>query len=142
MNYPSANKIAPLLNIGRIKLGNMIKELLTTGHLLQIRQSLIINDPNILMFLNPTSDNLAYETIYAFCLLNGAVPPIRGDRRTYTNNIYRILESFPTPSLLSNALQKRFINIPSNVSLGYFCEGLCNKHYSKELKVKQTFIMP
>jgi len=141
MNYPSANKIAPLLNIGRIKLGDMIKELLTTGHLLQIQQFLIIIDPNILMFLNPTSDNLAYETIYAFCLLNGAVPPIRGDRRTYTNNIYRILESYPTPPLLSKALQERFINIPPNVSLGYFCEGLCNKHYSKEKKTKHEFIL-
>ena len=119
----------------------MITTLEKSKYVRRIGNTLIITNDNVLMFYEKDCFDIAYLIIYRFCLIKGVVPPIKGDKITFTNNIGRILESFPTPELLAKALMNRFKTLPSEVILSYFCEGLCNIHYLKKPKTHLKFTM-
>ena len=77
--------------------------------------------------------NIGYKIIYDFCLSKDVVPPIKGESRN--ENLGQILAMFP-PELLIDELPKRFKNLPPNISLDYFCQGLRNTHRSNNRGVK------
>ena len=141
MDFPTFEEVAKTLHIYRDRLSKMITTLEKLKYVRRIGKTLIITNDNILMFYKKDCLDVAYLTIYRFCLIKGVVPPIKGDRITFGNNICRIHDSFPTPELLANALIERFKTLPPEVSISYFCEGLCNKHYLKKPKSNFKFTM-
>lgn len=141
MDFPTIEEVAKTLQIDHDRLSKMITVLKELKYVRRIGSTLIITNDNVLMFYEKDCFDAAYLIIYRFCLLKNVVPPIKGDKHTFVNNIGRILESFPTPKLLANALIKRFKILPPEVSISYFCEGLCNKHYLKKPKSNLKFTM-
>ena len=134
MDFPTFKEAAKTLHIDRDKLSKMITTLEKSKYVRRIGNTLIITNDNVLMFYKKDCFDIAYRLIYRFCLLKNVVPPIKGDKHTFVNNVGRILESFPTQELLERALISRFKVLPPDVSLSYFCEGLCNIHYLKKPK--------
>lgn len=135
MDFPTIEEVSKTLHIDRDRLSIMIAGLEKLKYVRRIGNTLIITNDNVLMFYKEDDCfNNAYLLIYNFCLLKNVVPPIKGDKHTFVNNIGRILESFPTQELLARALISRFKVLPPDVSLSYFCEGLCNIHYPKKPK--------
>ena len=134
MDFPTFEEVAKTLHIYRDKLSKMIAALEKLKYVRRIGNTLIITNDNVLMFYKKDCLDITYRLIYNFCLLKNVVPPIKGDKHTFVNNIGRILESFPTQELLARALISRFKVLPPDVSLSYFCEGLCNIHYLKKPK--------
>lgn len=139
MDYPSHNQVHDILKINRDKLSKMISLLQDMKQVKIIGKSLIITNENILMVYDANCFDVAYLIIYRYCWLKGVVPPIKGDRSSFTNNIGRIIELYPTKQMLAKALLTRCKNLPSNVSLSYFCEALCNAHFLKRERIKPDF---
>ena len=134
MNYPSNEEVANELKIGKEKLSNMVGVLEALKYVKRIGYSLIIIDPNILMFYDTRDPyNIGYKIIYDFCLSKGVVPPIKGESRN--ENLCQILAMFP-PELLMEELPKRFKKLPPIISLDYFCQGLRNTHKSNKQKLQ------
>ena len=139
INDTSERQVHKILKIDRYKIGQIVKQLDALGHIKIIGRTLIITDKNILLYQKEDPCDEAYMIIYKFCLLKGVVPPIKGERKSFFENMSTICENFWTKEMLAKALIERFRSLPSKVTVSYFCEALCNKHYLKKEREKLTF---
>ena len=140
MPYPSNEAVSKILKMNSDVLGEKIRELKRLRQVRKIGKTLILTNPYILLATNMKQDkNWIYEIIYRFCLVKGVVPPTKNDYDS--KNLGIIVAQYPYPEALLKALVERFKNLPPQLTLSYFSQGLRNMHVTKEEHPTPIFIL-
>ena len=88
------------------------------------------------LYLNENPENSIYDIIYNYCIYKGVVPPMKDiDNRCL---FYLKTKYIDGNTGLKEDLISKCKNLPSDVSLNYFCIALLNKMPEKHIKYEYT----
>lgn len=80
--------------------------------------------------------NFLYETIYKYCIVNNAIPPLKDDK-----SLNYLIAKFPNiDDSFAELLAKRCPTLPADISLDYFVKALTDNTV-KRVKQNHTFIL-
>ena len=128
--------LAENLRVGKNQIKGYLEELNSKGYIRFIGKSVHIINENFPLFLKYDMDNMAYRTIYDYCLEHDRIPPSKDvDRKGKDENLCWIVGKFADDTdRLHNTLIERCKNLPEHPSLEYFCQVLLNKIPIKDNK--------
>ena len=134
--------LAKKLGVGENLIRGYLEELKSKGYIRFIGKSLHIINENFPLFLKYDMDNMAYKTIYDYCLEHDRIPPIKDvDRKGKDKNLCWIVGKFTDDTdRLRNTLIERCKNLPEHPSLEYFCQVLLNKIPIKDNETSPSII--
>lgn len=126
--------LAKKLGVG--KNSDYLNELDSKGYIRYIGKTLHIINKNFPLSINNDMWNNTYQIIYDYCLEHNRVPPIKNvDMRRKDENLSLIVCEYQNDyDRLRNTLDERCKNLPTDLSLEYFCQVLCNKKPTRKDK--------
>ena len=124
------------VKIGVGKNSTVIKDLEVKGYIRIIDNAIIIINDAFPIYLNENPENSIYDTIYNYCLYKGVVPPMKDIDSMCL--FYLKTKYIDGHTGLKEDLLNKCKNLPSDVSLNYFCKALLNKMPEKPIKYEFT----
>ena len=122
--------------IGVGKNSTVIKDLESKGEIRIIDKAIIIISDAFPPYLNENPKNSIYDIIYKYCIDKGVVPPMKD---IDSNCLFYLKTKYTDGSTgLKKDLFNKCKNLPSDVSLNYFCKALLNKMPEKHIKYEFT----
>jgi len=118
------------------KNSTVIKDLESKGYVRIIDKAIIITNDAFPLYLNENSENNIYGIIYNYCLYKGVVPPMKDVNSMCL--FYLKTKYIDGSTGLKEDLHSKCTNLPSDVSLNYFCKALLNKMPEKHIKYEFT----
>ena len=122
--------------IGVGKNSTVIKDLEAKGDIRIIDKAIIIINDAFPLYLNENPENNIYGIIYNYCLYKGVVPPMKDVNSMCL--FYLKTKYIDGSTGLKEDLHSKCTNLPSDVSLNYFCKALLNKMPEKPIKYEFT----
>lgn len=122
--------------IGVGKNSFVIKNLESKGYVRIIDKAIIIISNAFPLYLNENPENSIYDIIYNYCIYKGVVPPMKDiDSKCL---FYLKTKYIDGNTGLKEDLISKCKNLPSDVSLNYFCKALLNKMPEQHIKYEFT----
>ena len=133
-HFKSMAELKAKIGVGKNNV--VIKNLESKGYVRIIGNAIVITCDAFPLYLNENPENNIYGIIYNYCLYKDVVPPMKDiDSRCW---LYLKAKYIDGSTGLKEDLISKCKNLPSDVSLNYFCKALLNKIPEKPIKYEFT----
>lgn len=135
--FKSKEELAKKIGVGKNSVSSIIKELEGKECIRIFNHTLVLTSCYFPLYLNGKPENYIYHMIYNYCIYKGVVPPMKDiDSKCL---FYLKTKYLDGHTGLKEDLISKCKNLPSDVSLNYFCKALLNK--MPEKRIYSEFIM-